>query len=183
MHKDLESVVLSAEQIGEKVKNAAEWLDKKFEGADTPPLAISVLKGSVFFFCDVVRAMKTPVQLDFMTVSSYANSTQSSGMPKIVMDLAASVEGRDVILVEDIVDSGHTLARMRDLILGRGAKSFTVVTLFDKPSRRKVPVKADFSCFEIGDEFIVGYGLDYAQQYRNIPYIGILKREIYEKKN
>ena len=179
MHKDLESVVLTEAEIAQKVKRAAAWLDEKFAG--TTPLAISVLKGSVMFFCDLVRAMQTPVQLDFMTVSSYGSSAESSGMPKIVMDLAASVKDRDVILVEDIVDSGNTLVRMRDLLMGRGAKSFTVVALFDKPSRRKVPVKADYSCFEIGDEFIVGYGLDYAQQYRNLPYVGILKREIYEK--
>ena len=179
MHKDLESVVLTEAEIAQKVKRAAAWLDEKFAG--TTPLAISVLKGSVMFFCDLVRAMQTPVQLDFMTVSSYGSSSESSGMPKIVMDLAASVKDRDVILVEDIVDSGNTLVRMRDLLTGRGARSFTVVALFDKPSRRKVPVKADYSCFEIGDEFIVGYGLDYAQQYRNLPYVGILKREIYEK--
>lgn len=177
MHKDLESIVLTREQIAQKVKEAASWLDEKFR--DSKPLAISVLKGSVFFFCDLLREMKTPVQLDFMTVSSYGSKAQSSGMPKIVMDLAASVEGRDVILVEDIVDSGHTLVRMRDLIMGRGAKSFTTVALFDKPSRRQVDIKADYSCFEIADEFIVGYGLDYAQQYRNLPYVGILKRSIY----
>lgn len=177
MHKDLESIVLTREQIAEKVKEAASWLDEKFK--DSKPLAISVLKGSVFFFCDLLREMKTPVQLDFMTVSSYGSKAQSSGMPKIVMDLAASVEGRDVILVEDIVDSGHTLVRMRDLIMGRGAKSFTTVALFDKPSRRQVDIKADYSCFEIADEFIVGYGLDYAQQYRNLPYVGILKRHLY----
>lgn len=177
MHKDLESIVLTREQIAQKVKEAASWLDEKFK--DSKPLAISVLKGSVFFFCDLLREMKTPVQLDFMTVSSYGSKAQSSGMPKIVMDLAASVEGRDVILVEDIVDSGHTLVRMRDLIMGRGAKSFTTVALFDKPARRQVDIKADYSCFEIADEFIVGYGLDYAQQYRNLPYVGILKRSIY----
>ena len=177
MHKDLESIVLTREQIAQKVKEAASRLDEKFK--DSKPLAISVLKGSVFFFCDLLREMKTPVQLDFMTVSSYGSKAQSSGMPKIVMDLAASVEGRDVILVEDIVDSGHTLVRMRDLIMGRGAKSFTTVALFDKPSRRQVDIKADYSCFEIADEFIVGYGLDYAQQYRNLPYVGILKRSIY----
>ena len=177
MHKDLESIVLTREQIAQKVKEAASWLDEKFK--DSKPLAISVLKGSVFFFCDLLREMKTPVQLDFMTVSSYGSKAQSSGMPKIVMDLAASVEGRDVILVEDIVDSGHTLVRMRDLIMGRGAKSFTTVALFDKPSRRQVDIKADYSCFEIADEFIVGYGLDYAQQYRNLPYVGILRRSIY----
>ena len=183
MDKDLESIVLDEKQIALKVNEAAAWLDERFKGVDKPPLAISVLKGSVFFFCDVVRAMKTRVQLDFMTVSSYGNSSESTGVPKIVMDLAAAVQNRDVILIEDIVDSGHTLARMRDLIIGRGAKSFTVVTLFDKPARRKIDIKEDFSCFEIGDEFIVGYGLDYAQQYRNLPYVGILKREIYEKKN
>ena len=181
MNKDLESLVLSAEQIAEKVNKAAAWLDERFKNAKTPPLAISVLKGSVFFFCDLVRAMRTPVQLEFMTVSSYGNSSESSGAPEIVTDIAVPVEGRDVILVEDIVDSGHTLVRLRDLIMGRGAKSFTAVTLFDKPARRKLPVKADYSCFEIGDEFIVGYGLDYAQKYRNLPYGGVLKREIYEK--
>ena len=180
MHSDLESIVLSKEQIASKVADAAAWLDGKFKGAKTLPLAICVLKGSAFFFCDVVRAMKTPVQLEFMTVSSYGQSTQSSGIPKVVSDLSTSVEGRDVILVEDIVDSGHTLAGMRDLITGRGAASFTAVTLFDKPARRQISVCADYSCFEIGDEFIVGYGLDYAQKYRNLPYVGILKRSVYE---
>ncbi|MDE6758255.1 MAG: hypoxanthine phosphoribosyltransferase [Clostridia bacterium] len=179
MSGDFQSVFLTEAQIQNQVKKAAEWLDKRFEGKK--PLAVSVLKGSVMFFCDLVRAMNTPVQIDFMTISSYGSSTQSSGMPKIVMDLAASVEGRDVILVEDIVDSGNTLYKMRDLLVGRGAKSFTVVTLLDKPSRRQVDIKADYSCFEVGDEFIVGYGLDYAQQYRDLPYIAILKREIYEK--
>ena len=182
MHKDLQSIVLTEQMLAEKVKSAAAWLDAKFKDATTPPLAISVLKGSVFFFCDVVRAMNTPVQIDFMTLSSYGDSSSSSGMPKIVMDLAASVEGRDVILIEDIVDSGNSLVKLKELISGRGAKSFTSVTLFDKPARRVVPVKADFSCFEVGDEFIVGYGLDYAQEYRTLPYVGILKREIYEKK-
>lgn len=181
MNKDLESLVLSEEQIAKKVKEAAAWLDERFQASGTPPLAICVLKGSVFFFCDVVRSMNTPVQLDFMTVSSYGSSAKSTGVPKIVMDLSSSVQDRDVILIEDIVDSGHTLVRMKELILGRGAKSFTVVSLFDKPARRAVDIQADYSCFEIGDEFIVGYGLDYAQQYRNLPYVGILKREIYEK--
>ena len=183
MNKDIERIVLSEEQLADMVKGAAAWLDERFKDTNTPPLAISILKGSVFFYCDVVRAMKTPVQLDFMTVSSYGNSTESSGIPKIVMDLDASVYGRDVIMVEDIVDSGNTLHKLKSFILERGAKSFTIVTLFDKPSRRKAPIAADYSCCEIGDEFIVGYGLDYAQQYRSLPYIGVLKREVYEKKN
>ena len=179
MDKDCERILITEEELREKVKEAAAWLDKRFEGS--VPLAVSVLKGSVIFFCDLVRAMKVPVQMDFMTVSSYGNSSESSGIPKIVMDLAAPVQGRDVLLVEDIVDSGHSLAKMKSLLEGRGAKSFTVVTLLDKPSRRQVPVNADYSCFEVGNEFIVGYGLDYAQRYRNLPYIGILKPEVYTK--
>lgn len=179
IHKDVERVLFTEEELAVGVKKAAAWLDEKYKG--TTPLAVSVLKGSVMFFCDLVRAMKTPIQMDFMTMTSYGSSSSSSGMPKIVMDLAAPVQGRDVLLVEDIVDSGHTLVKMRQLLEGRGAKSFTVVTLLDKPSRRAVDVKADYSCFEVGNEFIVGYGLDYAQQYRNLPYIGVLKRSVYEK--
>ena len=147
MDNDLQRVFLTEEQIREKVKLAAAWLDERFKGKR--PLAVCVLKGSVMFFCDLVRAMSTPVQIDFMTISSYGNSTQSSGKPEIVTDLTAKIEGRDVILVEDIVDSGQ------------------------------VDVKADFSCFEVGNEFIVGYGLDYDQRYRNLPYIAVLKREVY----
>lgn len=179
MNSDIERVYITEQQIKEEVNKAAQMLDRKFAGKN--PLAVSVLKGSVMFFCDLVRAMETPVQMDFMTISSYGSSTQSSGVPKIVMDLAIPVEGRDVILVEDIVDSGNTLKRLKDLFIGRGAKSLTIVTLLDKPARRKVDIKADYSCFEVEDEFLVGYGLDYAQQYRNLPYIGILKREVYEK--
>lgn len=179
MNKDVETILFTEDDIAREVKKCAAWLDERYQGA--MPLAVSVLKGSVIFFCDLVRAMNTPVQMDFMTMTSYGSSSQSSGVPKIVMDLAAPVEGRDVLLVEDIVDSGHTLMKMRALLEGRGAKSFTVVTLLDKPSRRQVDVKADYSCFEVGNEFIVGYGLDYAQQYRNLPYVGILKRSVYEK--
>lgn len=179
MDADLQRIFLTEAQIKEKVKEAAEWLDNRFAGKN--PLAICVLKGSVMFFCDLVRAMKTPVQLDFMSVASYGSGTQSSGRPEIVSDLSFSVEGRDVILVEDIVDSGYTLLKMRDILSERGAKSFAAVTLLDKPSRRQADVKADFSCFETGDEFIVGYGLDYAQKYRNLPYIAVLKREVYDK--
>lgn len=181
MHKDIEKIVLSGEQIAAKVKETAAWLDERYKNNVEPPLAISVLKGSVFFFCDVTRSMQIPVQLDFMTVSSYGTGTRSSGLPKIVMDLSANVQDRDVVLIEDIIDSGYTLQRMKNLMFGRGAKSFTVVALLDKPSCRKLPVKADFTCFEVEDEFVVGYGLDYAEQYRNLPYVGILKREIYEK--
>ena len=181
INKDIERILFTEKEIATEVKKAAAWLDKRYENENTVPLAIAILKGSVVFYCDLLRAMQTPAQMDFMTVSSYGHSSESSGMPKIIMDLTASVEGRDVLLVEDIVDSGHTLVKMKTLLEGRGAKSFTAVALLDKPSRRQVPAEADYSCFEIGNEFIVGYGLDYAQKYRNLPYIGVLKREIYEK--
>lgn len=179
MNQDIQKIVLTEEQIKQKVAEAAAWLDKRYAGKK--PLFISVLKGSVMFFCDLVRAMETPVQMDFMMVSSYGDGTQTSGAPKIVMDLTMPVAGRDVVLVEDIVDSGYTLQRMHRLINERGAASFTIVTLLNKQGRRKVDVKADYTCFDVGDDFIVGYGLDYAQQYRNLPYVGILKREVYEK--
>ncbi len=179
MNEDIQRILFTKEQIAEGVQAAAAWADRLYEGKK--PLAISVLRGSVMFFCDLVRAMKTDVQLDFMMVSSYENSTERSGMPKIIMDLSTSVRDRDVLLVEDIVDSGYTLQRMRKLITERGAKSFTSVVLFDKPVRRQVDIKADYSCFHVEDKFIVGYGLDYAQKYRNLPYVGVLKPEIYNE--
>lgn len=179
MYNDLEKILFTAEDIAEKVKGAADWLDKKYPAAQSMPLAVCVLKGSVFFFCDLVRAMRTPVQLDFMTISSYGNGTVSSGKIKIVSDLAASVDGRDVIIIEDIVDTGRTLAGLKRLLYSRGAKSVACVVLADKPSRRETDVNADYRCFTVGDEFIVGYGLDYAQKYRNLPCIGVLKDEIY----
>lgn len=179
MNSDIECIYLTEEQIKEQVTKMAKKLDEKYAGKN--PIAISVLKGSVMFFCDLLKAMETPVQMDFMTISSYGSMTQSSGVPKIVMDLSISVQDRDVLLVEDIVDSGNTLKRLKELFIGRGAKSVTVVTLLDKPARRKVDINADYTCFTVRDEFLVGYGLDYAQQYRNLPYIGILKREVYEK--
>ena len=178
MHKDVERILYTEEKLREEVAKAAAWLSERYENKN--PLFIAVLKGSVMFFCDLVREMKTPVEIDFITSSSYGSGTVSRGMPKIVLDLASSVAGREVVLVEDIVDSGRTLKNMRDLILKRGAKSFAAVALLDKPSRRVVPVKADYACFEVGDEFVVGYGLDYAQKYRNLPYVAVLKKEVYE---
>ncbi len=182
MHPDIEKIVLTESRIAEEVAAAAKWLDEKFASSDSLPLAVCVLKGSAFFFCDLVRAMKTPLQIDFTAVSSYGNSSESDGKPATLMKLSVPLEGRDVIIVEDIIDSGNTLFKMKGEILRAGAKSFTAVTLFDKPSRRTADIQADYSCFEVGNDFIVGYGLDYAQRYRTLPYVGILKREIYENK-
>lgn len=179
MERDIERVFLSEQRIRERIGQAAAFLDEKFAGGN--PLAVGVLKGSVMFLCDLVRAMKTPVQIEFITVSSYGERAQSSGAPKIVSELSASVAGRDVLLVEDIVDSGCTLKFLKEYFSGRGARSFTSVTLLNKPARRQVGIEADYSCFEAEDEFLVGYGLDYAQRYRNLPYIGVLNREVYER--
>ena len=178
MHEDCERVILTEEEIAGRVKEAAAWLDERFRG--TTPVAVCNLKGSAMFFCELVRAMQTDVELDFMAVSSYGNDTIAARRPKIKKHLFSSVAVRDVILAEDIVDTGRTLVTLRNFFEERGAKSLTVVTLLDKPSRRKVNVSADFTCFTIEDAFIVGYGLDYAEKYRNLPYIAILKREIYE---
>lgn len=179
MHSDCERVLLTEEEIAQKVKEAAAWLDERFAGE--VPVAVCNLKGSVVFFCDLLRAMKTNVQMEFMAVGSYGNAAYSVSPPKIKQDLSGSVEGRDVILVEDIVDSGNTLVTLRAFLKERGARSLTVVVLLDKPSRRVTPAEADYTCFSIEDAFVVGYGLDYAERYRNLPYIGVLRREIYEK--
>lgn len=178
MNKNIERVFLTQAQIQTKVAEAATWLDRKFEGKT--PLAVCVLKGSVLFFGDLIRAMSTPVELDFMSVSSYGTSSVSSGAPRVTKEPSRKIEGRDILLVEDIIDSGHTLAFLRRYFTERGASSFTAVALLNKPCRRKTDERAEYTCVDAGDEFLVGYGLDYAEKYRNLPYIGILKREAYK---
>ena len=175
MHPDCERILFTQEQIAARVRAAAAWLDRRFAGRR--PVAVCNLKGSVVFFCDLLRAMRTDAEMDFMAVSSYGNATAAVCRPKIKKHLFSSVEGRDVLLVEDIVDTGHTLLTLRAFLRERGAKSITVVTLLDKPARREVPAEADYACFSVEDAFVVGYGLDYAERYRNLPYIGVLKRE------
>ena len=181
MNRDLEKILYTEEEIKAEVEEAAKWLDGKFKGKY--PLCVGILKGSAMFCCDLVRAMKTAVELDFMTISSYGNNAETTGEVKVMTGFTASAEGRDVILVEDIVDSGHTLLKLRNLFAESGARSVTAVTLLDKPVMRHAKVTADYSCFRIGEGFVVGYGLDYAQKYRDLPYLGILKREIYEEKH
>lgn len=179
MHPDCERILVSEEEIAARVKEAGRWLTEKFRG--TFPVAVCNLKGSSVFFSDLLRATQVDVEMDFMAVSSYGAQTISAGQPKVTRDLFSSVAGRDVILVEDIVDTGRTLVTLRRFFADRGAKSVTVVALLDKPSRRVVDSQADYTCFEVGDYFIVGYGLDYAERYRNLPYIAELKRSVYEK--
>lgn len=177
MQNDIQEVLISEEEIQAKIKELGGKLSAEYEGRD--PLVICVLKGAFIFMADLVKNITVPMELDFMAVSSYGASTKSSGVVKIIKDLDESVEGRDVLIVEDIIDSGLTLSYLIDLLENRKAKSIAVVTLFDKPARRTVDLQADYTGFVLPDAFVVGYGLDYAEHYRNLPYIGILKPEIY----
>jgi len=174
---DIQDVLYSEEQILDKVKELGEQLTKDFEGRN--PLVICILKGAFIFMSDLVKEIKVPLEIDFMAVSSYGQSTKSSGVVKIIKDLDVSVEGRDVLIVEDIIDSGLTLSYLIDVLEHRNAASVSVVTLFDKPARRSVKLEPNYKGYTLPDEFVVGYGLDYAEKYRNLPFIGILKPEVY----
>lgn len=179
MHPDLESIMLSQETIGARVQELAARLDADYAGKT--PLMVCILKGSVFFYTDLLRAMKEPVELDFMSISSYGASANTSGEVRLLKDLGCKIEGRDVVIVEDIVDSGYTLSYLKRLLHSRGPASVRICALLDKVSRRVVPLDVDYKGFDCADEFVVGYGLDYAERYRTLPYIGILKRSVYEK--
>ena len=177
MHPDCESIMLSEEQLRTRVKEIALEVDKVYEGK--LPLVVGILKGSIIFYADFIRHLSMPVELDFMAVSSYGSGAVSSGKLKIKKDLDRDVKGRDVIIVEDIIDSGFTLANLKALLLERGATSVKIVTLLNKAARREYDIASDYNCFDIENEFVVGYGLDYNETYRNLPYIGVLKKEIY----
>ena len=179
MQDDILKVLLSEEQIAEKVAQIGRQITEDYQ--DKNLLMVSVLKGSVVFMADLMRAVDCPARIDFMSVSSYGSGTKTSGVVKIVKDLDLNLEGYDLLLVEDILDSGVTLSYLLELLRARRPASVRLCVLLDKPNRRKVPVNIDYRGLEVPDEFIVGYGLDYAEQYRNLPEIGILKREIYEK--
>lgn len=179
IHPDVERVLLTEAEISARVKETAEQLDRLYEGRR--PVVVCILKGSVIFFSDLIRNMKTPMELDFMAVSSYGAGTTSTGALKVKKDLSADIKGRDVLIVEDIIDSGNTLYHLKKMLIERAPASVNIVTLLDKPERREVPMEPEYTCFVIEDEFVVGYGLDYAEKYRNLPYVGILKRSVYEK--
>lgn len=179
MEKDILKVLYSEEEIRARVQEMGNALGEQFQGKN--PLFLGVLKGSFVFMSDLVRACQVKSDVEFIAVSSYGNGTESSGRVKIVHDIQQDITGRNVIVVEDILDSGNTLAFLTDYLRAKGAASVTIATLLDKPARREKPIKADYVGFEVPDEFVVGYGLDYAQQYRNMPYIGVLKPEVYSK--
>ncbi|MFC0216109.1 hypoxanthine phosphoribosyltransferase [Paenibacillus chartarius] len=177
--QDIQEVLYSEETIQNKIKELGETLSREYEGRN--PLVICVLKGAFIFMADLVKRITVPIELDFMAVSSYGAATKSSGVVKIIKDLDVPVQGRDIIIVEDIIDSGLTLSYLIDVLERRNALSISVVALFDKPARRTVELEPDYRGFEIPDAFVVGYGLDYAEKYRNLPFVGILKPEIYTK--
>ena len=179
IHPDCERVMLTDEQLRSRVREVAEQVDKDYEGKR--PLVLGILKGSIIFYSDFIRFLTMPVELDFIAVSSYGSGAVSSGKLKIKKDLDSDVNGRDIIIVEDIIDSGFTLANLKALLSERGASSVRIVTLLNKAERREYDVAPDYNCFDIENEFVIGYGLDYNEQYRHLPYIGILKRSVYEK--
>lgn len=173
MEKHHVEVMISEEEVNAKIRAIGEQISKDYEGKQVH--LICVLKGGSFFMCELAKRITVPVSLDFMSVSSYGGDTKSSGVVRIVKDLDESIQGKDVLVVEDIIDSGRTLSYLMDMLKDRGPKSLHLCTLLDKPDRRVVPVKVDYTGFTIPDEFVVGYGLDYDQRYRNLPYIGIVK--------
>ena len=166
-------VLLTEEEVNKKISEVAAQINKDYEGKEVH--LICILKGGVFFTCELAKRLTVPVTLDFMSVSSYGDDTKSSGVVKIVKDLDQPLEGRDVLIVEDIIDSGRTLSYLIEILKKRNPASLKLCTLLDKPERRVKEVHVDYTCFNIPDEFVVGYGLDYAQRYRNLPFIGVVE--------
>ncbi len=177
MHKDIEKVLFSAEQLREITERIGEQISFDYQGKNL--LLVSVLKGSVVFMADLMRAIKIPCRIDFMSVSSYGSGTKTSGVVKITKDLDINLEGYDLLIVEDILDSGMTLHYIIEMLKARHPASVRICTLFDKPERRVAEVHADYVGAQVPDAFIVGYGLDYDQRYRNLPFVGVLKPEVY----
>lgn len=179
MMDDIERVLISEKELQEAVNRIGAQISEDYEGKNL--VLVSILKGSLVFMADLMRAIKIPCEIDFMSVSSYGSGVKTSGVVKIIKDLDENLEGKDILLVEDILDSGKTLSYISALLAARNPASIRICTLLDKPERREADVRADYSGFPVPDEFVVGYGLDYAQKYRNVPYIGVLKPEIYAK--
>ncbi len=179
LKKNIREILFTEDQIRAKLEDLGAQITVDYQGKDL--LLIGVLKGANVFMSDLMRKIQIPLAIDFIAVSSYGLSTESSGVVRIIKDLDHSIEGKDVLIVEDIIDTGLTLDYLYHNLLSRKPRSFKICTLLDKPERRKVNIKVDYKGFDIPDEFIVGYGIDYAEQYRNLPYVAILKKEVYEK--
>lgn len=179
MENDIAKILISEEELRCKVEELGAKISEDYKGKNL--MLVSVLKGSVVFMADLMRAITIPVSIDFMSVSSYGSGTKTSGVVRIIKDLNDVLDGKDILIVEDILDSGMTLSYLKKHITAKGASSIKIATLLDKPERRKVDIYPDYKGFEVPDEFVVGYGLDYDEKYRNLPYVGILKPCVYEK--
>ena len=179
MKNDILKVLITEEGIAAKVQELGRQITEDYKGKNL--LMVSVLKGSVIFMADLMRAIDIQARVDFMSVSSYGSGVKTSGVVKIVKDLDINLAGYDVLIVEDILDSGMTLQYLKEVLLQRKPHSLKIATLLDKPERRKVDLQADYACFNVPDEFVVGYGLDFAEKYRNLPFVGVLKPEVYAK--
>ena len=177
MKEDVLRVLLSEDEIREKVRELGGKITADYKNSNL--MLVTVLKGAVVFLADLMRQIDVPAEIDFMVVSSYGSGVKSSGVVKIVKDLDVPLAGKDILIVEDILDSGLTLSYIKELLESRGPRSIRIATLLDKPSRRKVDLQADYIGFSVPDEFVIGYGLDYDEKYRNLPFIGILKPEVY----
>lgn len=175
MHPHLKEVLFSREQIAQRVKELAQDVSHDYEGKN--PLVVGILKGSIMFTVDLLKELSIDAEVDFMDVTSYGYGISSSGEVRILKDLSSVAHGRDILIVEDIIDTGNTLLYLKKLLQGRGANSVKIISLLDKPSGRKVEIEADYVGFEVPDAFIVGYGIDYAERYRQLPYIGIFNEE------
>lgn len=178
MNDQIERILISSEEIDKKVHELAEVLNAQYKGREV--VLVCVLKGSVMFYSDLAKLLEFPVIFDFMCVTSYGNSSTSSGSVKIVKDLTCDIKDKDVLMIEDIIDTGNTINQIKNMLADRKPNSLKLCCLLDKPSRRIIPLEADFKGIVIPDEFVVGYGLDYAERFRQLPYIGVLKRCIYE---
>ncbi len=180
MHDDIKTVLVTEEELKAKVAELGAQVSRDYEGKNL--LMVSILKGAVVFMADLMRAVTIPASIDFMVVSSYGGtSTQSTGLVKIVKDLDADLSGKDVLIVEDILDTGVTLSNLVPMLKMRNPNSVKICAILDKPTRRRADIHADYQGFEVPDEFVVGYGLDYDEKYRNLPYVGVLKPSVYEK--
>ena len=176
---DIAKVLISEEQLRHKVRELGRQISADYAGKN--PLLISVLKGATVFLADLIRAMDIPLGIDFIATSSYGNAESSTGVVRILMDLETSISNRHIVIVEDIVDTGHTLNYLLEMLKARQPASIKLCVLLDKPERREVPIQADYVGFTSPDYFVVGYGLDFAEKYRNLPFVGVLKPELYAK--
>jgi len=179
MEKDIAKILISEDEIKSRVRDMGKQITADYQGSSL--IMVGILRGAVLFFGDLAKEIKVPLSMDFMAVSSYGDSTKTSGVVRIIHDLHQNIEGKDVLIVEDIIDTGLTLHYLIENLRSRNPKSIKTCCLLDKPSRRRADVTPDYVGFEVPDEFVVGYGLDYKELYRNLPYIGVLKPHIYTK--